>query len=68
MTCRGVLALVPLLSLTISSVAPAAETGTVPVPGAVRILKASLANLDSRVIGRPDPPLPFNVVAVDVNA
>ena len=38
--------------------------GTVEVPGRVTLLKRSLATLESRVVGRPDPPLPFTVEAV----
>ncbi|MDP7275863.1 MAG: PQQ-dependent sugar dehydrogenase [Planctomycetaceae bacterium] len=62
MPCRGLLALVPLL--LIASWAVADEKGIVPVPAAVQTLKRSLASLESRVVGRPDPPLPFGVVAV----
>ena len=38
--------------------------GTVEVPGAVTRLKQRLVTLENRVVGRPDPPLPYTVEAV----
>ena len=42
----------------------AEPNGTVKVPKALTVLKAKLATLESRVVGRPDPPLPFTVEPV----
>ncbi len=42
----------------------AEPNGTVKVPKALTVLKANLATLESRVVGRPDPPLPFTVEPV----
>jgi glucose/arabinose dehydrogenase len=38
--------------------------GTVEVPGAVARLKQRLVTLENRVVGRPEPPLPYTVEAV----
>ena len=58
--CRSV-----LLSTVFGVIAVTARAGdvakTVEVPEAVKTLKKSLSTLDSHVVGRPDPPLPYTV-------
>jgi len=54
-----VVAVVVLSGLPGESAEPV--TGTVKVPKAVQTLKSNLVTLESRVVGRPDPPLPFTV-------
>ena len=55
---------VALVLLCGTSGESAEPNGTVKVPKALTVLKANLATLESRVVGRPDPPLPFTVEAV----
>ena len=63
-TCTKGLSLVLefLLELLLLAVDAAEPPVTGAVPEQVKLLKKSLATLESRVAGRPDPPLPFTVI------
>jgi len=61
-SCRALLLLAVFLGPL--SLEAAESPGTVAVPDPVKRLKTSLTTLKSRVVGRPDPPLPYVVEAV----
>ncbi len=65
MTLRRRVCLLILAVLTVPFPVLANDAdGTVEVPGAVTRLKQRLVTLENRVVGRPEPPLPYTVEAV----
>lgn len=64
MSRRVLFAVVCLFAVAFDTALPGAAPETVPLPEAVSGLRKNMRLLKSRIVGRPDPPLPFTVTAV----